>query len=315
MPSSRPNTIPTVIHLVRQLQPRSILDVGVGFGKWGHLFREYTDILNAEHNPPRYQRKNWRVRIDGIEGHPEYITEMHRFLYNQIFVGDARDLLSKADHYDVIFLGDVLEHLEKQAGLELLGDAFEKANQAVILTTPKFETAQAGLCGNELERHRSHWSSREFLKFKDAQVKTIDRATLLAVLPKPGTTALQLKPPPQPGATTVRKLRLTHDRLVDNVPLETRFILVDEEQMRHQLPHAHVLPFLEKKGSYWGPPPSDETAIQELERMKDEGASLIIFVWSCFWWLDYYTRFHRYLRDRYRCKYEDKQLIIFDLQK
>ncbi len=39
MPSSRPNIIPIVIHLIRQLKPRSILDVGVGFGKWGHLFR------------------------------------------------------------------------------------------------------------------------------------------------------------------------------------------------------------------------------------------------------------------------------------
>ena len=66
MPSSRANTIPTVIHLVRQLEPRSILDIGVGFGKWGHLFREYTDILQAEHDPPRYQRANWQVRIDGI---------------------------------------------------------------------------------------------------------------------------------------------------------------------------------------------------------------------------------------------------------
>ena len=54
MPSSRPNTIPTVINLLRQLKPQSILDVGVGFGKWGHLFREYTDILEAEHEPARY---------------------------------------------------------------------------------------------------------------------------------------------------------------------------------------------------------------------------------------------------------------------
>ena len=56
MPSSRPNTIPTVIHLVKQFQPKSILDVGIGFGKWGHLFREYTDINEAEKDPARYRR-------------------------------------------------------------------------------------------------------------------------------------------------------------------------------------------------------------------------------------------------------------------
>src|SRR5262245_47014859 len=126
MPSSRPNTIPTVIHLLRQLKPQSILDVGVGFGKWGHLFREYTDILEAEHEPARYRRKNWRVRIDGIEGHAAYLTPMHRFLYNRIHVGDAAHLLPKLSSYDLIFLGDVIEHFDKATGQVLLEVALAK---------------------------------------------------------------------------------------------------------------------------------------------------------------------------------------------
>src|SRR5947207_12741295 len=95
MPSSRPNTIPTVIHLVRQLKPKSILDVGVGFGKWGHLFREYTDINESENDPARYQRRKWRVRIDGIEGYAAYLTPMHRYLYNHLHIGNASALLPK----------------------------------------------------------------------------------------------------------------------------------------------------------------------------------------------------------------------------
>src|SRR6185436_19444562 len=103
MPSSRPNTIPTVVHLVRQLQPESILDVGVGFGKWGHLFREYTDIQDSERDPARYQRGNWRVRIDGIEGCAAYLTDMHRFIYNEIHLGDALEILPRLPPYDLIF--------------------------------------------------------------------------------------------------------------------------------------------------------------------------------------------------------------------
>jgi len=49
---------PTVIHLIRQLKPISILDVGVGFGKWGHLFREYTDINEAENDPAVTSARN-----------------------------------------------------------------------------------------------------------------------------------------------------------------------------------------------------------------------------------------------------------------
>src|SRR5438093_871633 len=162
MPSSRPNTIPTVIHLIRQLRPRSILDVGVGFGKWGHLFREYTDIVGAENDPARYERRHWRVRIDGIEGYAAYLTEMHRYLYNEIHIGDARELIKKLSHYDVIFLGDIIEHFDKLAGLQLLREAVNKASKAVIVSTPKYETAQPDLCGNELERHRSLWSAKDF---------------------------------------------------------------------------------------------------------------------------------------------------------
>src|SRR5438876_4590254 len=101
MPSSRPNTIPTVIHLVRQINPRSILDVGVGFGKWGHLFREYTDINEAEWDPGRYQRPNWQIKIDGIEGHTAYVTDMHRYIYNEVHIGDACEVITKLPCYDL----------------------------------------------------------------------------------------------------------------------------------------------------------------------------------------------------------------------
>src|SRR5437867_1091308 len=175
MPSSRPNTIPTVLHLVRQLKPQSILDVGVGFGKWGHLFREYTDILAAENDPKRYQRKKWRVRIDGIEGHAAYLTPMHRFLYNRIYIGDARKVIRRLRRYDLIFLGDIIEHLEKSLGMNLIATCALKARKAVVLTTPKYETLQPELCANELERHHSLWSARDFKDFPGTEVKTIDR--------------------------------------------------------------------------------------------------------------------------------------------
>ena len=251
MPSSRPNIIPTVIHLLRQLKPQSILDVGVGFGKWGHLFREYTDILEAEYEPSRYQRKNWRVRIDGIEGHAAYLTPMHRFLYNRIHVGDAARLLQKLPSYDLIFLGDIIEHFDKAAGLALLGDACARANKAVIVSTPKFETEQEDLCGNELERHRSLWNARDFRKFPNASVKTVDGATLLAVLPKAGTPKLACKPPRSPTAQDAQSLIQTRQEIAELVSREDLFVLVDEEHLRSTLPHTGALPFLEKNGQYW----------------------------------------------------------------
>jgi hypothetical protein len=314
MPSSRANTIPMVIHLLRQLKPRSILDVGIGFGKWGHLFREYTDILEAEREPARYHRKNWRVKIDGIEGHAAYLTPMHEFLYNKIHIGDAKRLMKKLPNYDLIFLGDIIEHFEKRTGRELLRDAFARANRAVIVSTPKYETAQENLCGNELERHRSLWSAKDFKEFPRAIVKTIDRSTLLAVLPKPGIPKLLCTPPMQPDETRLRRFRRTVQEIIKSVPCDEPFILVDEEQVRSLLPHKRAMPFLEKDGQYWGAPPDDRTAIHELKRLRKSGATSIVFIPSCFWWLKHYSGFDQYLRERFRCVLESNKAIIFNLR-
>jgi hypothetical protein len=315
MPSSRPHTIPSVIHLLRQLKPCSILDVGVGFGKWGHLFREYTDINAAERDPSRYERKNWRVRIDGIEGHAPYLTEMHRYLYDHIYIGDARDLLPTLPEYDLIFLGDIIEHLEKEAGRGLLGSAVEKARMAVLVSTPRFETGQCDLCGNDLERHRSLWTVRDFKRFAGARVQTVGGDTLLAVLPKHGLPPLKLAPPGRARSRESRLWQETRRAILRLLPpaSEVPFILVDEEQMRSLLPHRCSFPFLEKNGVYWGAPPDDETAIAELERLRAGGAKYVVLIWTTFWWMESYPRFAEHLRGRYACREDSEVLKVFDL--
>ena len=48
----------------------------------------------------------------------------------------------------------------------------------------------------------------------------------------------------------------------------------------------HAIPFLEHDGEYWGPPPDDEAAIAELERLRTEkGVAFIVFPWTASWWL------------------------------
>ncbi|MBI3853884.1 MAG: class I SAM-dependent methyltransferase [Verrucomicrobia bacterium] len=314
MPSSRPNTIPTVIHLIRQFNPKSILDVGVGFGKWGHLFREYTDINEAEKDPARYQRRNWRVRIDGIEGHADYLTPMHRYLYNNIFVGDARALMKKLPPYDLVFIGDVIEHFTKPAGFQLLRAALKKARKAVIVTTPKYETWQEDLCGNELERHRSLWAAKDFHQFDNATVKVIDRATLLAVIVKASVPVPVCTPPMPMNQTNTRRLQKCREALVRLIPTSVPFILVDDEQLRTELPHTRLIPFLEKNGNYWGPPEDDAIAIRELERLRKSGAQYIAFAWPAFWWLEHYTGFQKHLCERCCRVVKEDWLVVFTLQ-
>ncbi len=110
------------------------------------------------------------------------------------------------------------------------------------------------------------------------------------------------------------KVSLVED-IVSIMPAENRYVLVDEEQIRETLPESsQPIPFLERDGKYWGPPPNDMTAISELERLRQSGARFIVFVWSTFWWLDYYDGFNRYLRYNFPCVIENDRLIVFDLK-
>jgi glycosyltransferase involved in cell wall biosynthesis len=94
------------------------------------------------------------------------------------------------------------------------------------------------------------------------------------------------------------------------------FILVDQDEWgtEETIRSRHPLPFLERGGEYWGVPPDEATAVQELERLRSAGANFMVFGWPAFWWLDYYTGLHRHLRSNYRCVLQTELLIVFDLR-
>ena len=100
------------------------------------------------------------------------------------------------------------------------------------------------------------------------------------------------------------------------VPAESSFILVDDGCLEAPglIAPRRCLPFLEKDGRYWGKPPDDATAIQELERLRKTGASFIVFTWSTFWWFEYYGELHRYLCSHFPCIQQGERIVVFDLR-
>jgi hypothetical protein len=103
--------------------------------------------------------------------------------------------------------------------------------------------------------------------------------------------------------------------ITECVGIDEKFILVSDGWLgKDVLPDRKALPFLERDGQYWGSPADSETAIIELERLRQEGANFIIFLWTSFWWLDYYDQFERYLFEQYDCILQNDRCIIFDLK-
>jgi hypothetical protein len=111
------------------------------------------------------------------------------------------------------------------------------------------------------------------------------------------------------------QLYLATGEIAELIPPGVSFILVDEDSLHIDVGAGRrAIPFLERDGHYWGPPPDDEVAIRELERLRQSGAGFMIFGWPAFWWLEYYEGLHRYLRARYRCVFENERIVVFDLR-
>jgi glycosyltransferase involved in cell wall biosynthesis len=110
------------------------------------------------------------------------------------------------------------------------------------------------------------------------------------------------------------RLHTATNELAELVEEGRTFLIVDDGQWGDAvLTGRRSIPFLERDGTYWGAPPDDETAIGELERMRDAGAEWIAFGWPAFWWLDHYRQFTEYLFARFRCVLKNERLVVFDL--
>lgn len=151
MPTSHIENVPVIVKAVQRLAPKSVLDIGIGMGKYGLLIREY---LGGDTGRPD-------VVVDGIEGYGGYITDIHRAVYRELYLTDLRDFDFRAAHYDLFLMVDVLEHVDKDEGHRVLRDI----GGSVLVSTPK-EDYRAHYAHNPLEDHRSHWTIEDFAGYR-----------------------------------------------------------------------------------------------------------------------------------------------------
>jgi len=143
MPTSEHWQIPRVCDVLVRERPRTVLDVGAGYGKYGVLAREFG---GAE-------------RVDAIDAVPPRFP-----VYDHVVVGDIRQLAAllppDAPRYDLALFIDVIEHLEKAEGYAVL-DALLGRARRVLVTTPWGFRPQEVL-GMPFETHRSGWLPWDF---------------------------------------------------------------------------------------------------------------------------------------------------------
>jgi ubiquinone/menaquinone biosynthesis C-methylase UbiE len=169
MPFSQSSQISTILQYIEQLNPTSLLDVGTGMGQYGFLARTNLENLHLFEieGDKGWQRskQHWRVQIDGIEACEVYLTPVHDYVYNQIFMGNALDILPTlpAQSYDLVLAIDILEHFTQSDAELFLQELRRVARKSVILSTPKHFIPQE-VAANPYENHRSLWTEEELIQ-------------------------------------------------------------------------------------------------------------------------------------------------------
>lgn len=139
---SRPDVISDVCNWLRKKDFKKVLDVGCGFGLWGFMCKMYLkDVI-----------------VHGIEIVPTNIDQLQRCIYDHIFFGNANDL--EFEDYDLIILGDVLEHFVFEDGKKLLEKCRKHAKIVLIITPIKFMKEPPD--HPFYERHLHIWKPEEF---------------------------------------------------------------------------------------------------------------------------------------------------------
>jgi hypothetical protein len=160
MPTSPYAHLYTLVTFLDTVRPASVLDIGLGNGKLGFIARDYLDVMIGE----RYHKSQWQLQLDGIEVFGDYIQEHQRAIYNDIFIGDAFDVIDGLGRYDMILMGDVLEHFGKHKGMAFLDKCFRHTHSTIALFIPLGDGwTQGAIYGNPHEAHQSAWQTDEIL--------------------------------------------------------------------------------------------------------------------------------------------------------
>lgn len=167
MATSNWQNISYCVELIRRINPKSILDVGAGFGRWGILSREFLEIWEEENFSEKWKRK-----IDAVEIFDKYVKPYHSYFYDNVYIENAIDFLNKTDEkYDLIICGDVIEHFEKKEGELLIEKCLSKCSYLMINIPIGEKWEQDVASENEYEIHKSIWYNSDFRKYPNKKIK------------------------------------------------------------------------------------------------------------------------------------------------
>lgn len=131
--------------------PKTVIDLGCGEGK-------IMEIISKE---------GWD--ITGIDIHNESIkkaktTGIYKKLIKGNIVTVCKQLVKEKKQYDLVFCSQVIEHITRKDGLQILNLAEKLAKKRIFFGTPSgfMHQPEVFIKGNPHQHHKSGWSDKDF---------------------------------------------------------------------------------------------------------------------------------------------------------
>lgn len=147
-----------VASVVGLLRPQTVCDIGPGAGKYGRLIR-----MMAENN-------QFSTEITAVEIDESYVEQFElKSIYDNVIISDAMDLLKDVRcRYDVVVIGDCIEHLRKSDGIDLLNFLTYRSGYIVVIYPDAY--IQDDWEGHMQEAHISVWGPDDFRSWKTLHI-------------------------------------------------------------------------------------------------------------------------------------------------
>lgn len=135
---------------------RTFMDIGCGAGAYGKIIRE---VFGKE------------VAVDAVEIYAEYINRHGlNSIYNRVIVDDVMHAWPMFYPYELIIVGDILEHLEKEKAIKLIECLKSKCRFIWVALPMKVEgrlwsrgynQSEGEYQENPFEKHLHEWTYAE----------------------------------------------------------------------------------------------------------------------------------------------------------
>jgi len=141
-----------IVSFLRVVQPKTFLDIGAGAGKYGDMIQAIDPDVDS-------------VAVELEEDYIEKFGLISK--YKKVLAFSAINLITPTYFemtFDVVILGDVIEHMRKSEGIDLLNFLIYRSRWIVVVFPHGY--IQNAVDGYHAEAHISAWSESDFQGFE-----------------------------------------------------------------------------------------------------------------------------------------------------